>query len=161
MEQLSSLFELSVGFHSCNSIDSFAKTLATHVGQNLEARAAMVWLRKESGGELVCRSRWFEAGLRLELVPGQVTEGLLAEMLAKSRARRLDQEEIEPEMFPHLAEDDRERVATALYAPIPTSTDVAGVLEVLNKPADWRAGFWTLCAPSSRKSGRAWRQLND
>ena len=93
----------------------------------------MVWLRQESGGELVCRSRWFEAGLRLELAPGQVSEGILAEMLAKSRARRLDEEEIEPEMFPHLAEDDRERVAMALYAPIPTSKDVAGVVEVLNK----------------------------
>ena len=133
MEQLSSLFELSVGFHSCNSIDSFAKTLVTHVGRDLEARAAMVWLRQERGGELLCRSRWFEAGLRLEFAPGQASEGILAEMLAKSRARRLDEEEIEPEMFPHLAEDDRERVATALYAPIPTSTDVAGVLEVLNK----------------------------
>ncbi|MGD0008843.1 MAG: GAF domain-containing protein [Terriglobia bacterium] len=133
MEQLSSLFELSVGFHSCNSIDSFAKTLATHVGRNLEARAAMVWLRQESGGELLCRSRWFEAGLRLEFAPGQASQGILAEMLAKSRARRLDEEEIEPEMFPHLAEADRERVATALYAPIPTSKDVAGVLEVLNK----------------------------
>jgi RND family efflux transporter MFP subunit len=133
MEQLSSLFELSVGFHSCNSIDSFAKTLATHVGRYLEARAAMVWLRQESGGELLCRSRWFEAGLRLEFAPGQASEGILAEMVAKSRARRLDEEEIEPEMFPHLAEDDRERVVTALYAPIPTSKEVAGVLEVLNK----------------------------
>jgi GAF domain-containing protein len=133
MEQLSSLFELSVAFHSCNSIDSLAKTLATHLARNLEARAAMVWLRQESGGELICRSRWFEAGLRLELAPGQVSEGILTEMLAKSRARRLDEEEIEPEMFPHLAEDDRERVATALYAPIPTSVDVAGVVEVLNK----------------------------
>jgi RND family efflux transporter MFP subunit len=133
MEQLSSLFELSVGFHSCNSIDSFAKTLATHVGRYLEARAAMVWLRQESGGELLCQSRWFEAGLRLEFAPGQASEGILAEMLARSRARRLDEEEIEPEMFPHLAEDDRERVATALYAPIPTSKDVAGVLEILNK----------------------------
>ncbi|MGB9485758.1 MAG: GAF domain-containing protein, partial [Terriglobia bacterium] len=133
MEQLSSLFELSVGFHSCNSIDSFAKTLATHVGRDLEARAAMVWLRQERGGELLCRSRWFEAGLRLEFAPGQASEGILAEMLAKSRARRLDEEEIKPEMFPHLAEGDRERVATALYAPIPTSKDVAGVLEVLNK----------------------------
>ena len=43
----------------------------------------MVWLRQESGGELVCRSRWFEAGLRLELAPGQVREGILAEMLDK------------------------------------------------------------------------------
>jgi len=93
----------------------------------------MVWLRQESGGELLCRSRWFEAGLRLEFAPGQASQGILAEMLAKSRARRLDEEEIEPEMFPHLAEADRERVATALYAPIPTSKDVAGVLEVLNK----------------------------
>ena len=93
----------------------------------------MVWLRQESGSELVCRSRWFEAGLRLELVPGHISEGFLAEMLTKSRARRLVEEEIEPEMFPHLAEGDRERVATALYAPIPTSKDVAGVVEVLNK----------------------------
>jgi len=78
MEQLSSLFELSVAFHSCNSIDSLAKTLATHLARNLEARAAMVWLRQESGGELICRSRWFEAGLRLELAPGQVSEGIWA-----------------------------------------------------------------------------------
>ena len=133
MEQLASLFELSVGFHACNSIDSFAKTLATHVGRNLEARAVMVWLRQERSGELLCRSRWFEAGLRLEITPGQASDGILAEVLAKPRARRLDAEEIEPEMFLHLAEQDRERVATALYAPIPTSEGVAGVLEVLNK----------------------------
>ncbi len=93
----------------------------------------MVWLRQERSGELLCRSRWFEAGMRLEFAPGQANEGILIEMLAKSRARRLDEEEIEPEMFPHVAQEDRERVATALYAPIPTSKDVAGVLEVLNK----------------------------
>jgi RND family efflux transporter MFP subunit len=133
MEQLSSLFELSVGFHSCNSHDSFAKTLATHVGRYLDARAAVVWLRQEGSEELLCRSRWFEAGLRLELASGPMGEGILAEMLAKTRARRLGEEEIEPEMFLHVAEDDRERVATALYAPIPTSHEVAGVLEVLNK----------------------------
>jgi RND family efflux transporter MFP subunit len=133
MEQLSSLFELSVAFHSCNSMDSLAKMLATHLARNLGARAAMVWLRQESGDELVCRSRWFEAGLRLELAPGQVSEGILAEMLTKSRGRRLNEEDIEPEMLPHLAEHDRERVATALYAPIPTSRDVVGVVEVLNK----------------------------
>jgi RND family efflux transporter MFP subunit len=133
MEQLSSLFELSVAFNACNSIDSLAKTLAAHLARDLAARVAMVWLRQEGGSELGCRSRWFEAGLRLELRPGQVSEGILAEMLTKPRARRLEEEEIGPEMFPHLAEGDRERVATALYAPIPTSTDVAGVVEVLNK----------------------------
>ncbi len=133
MEQLSSLFELSVAFQSCNSIESLARTLTTHLSRNLEARAVMVWLRQESGGGLLCRSHWFEAGLRLELAPGQASEGILAEMLTKSRPRRLDEEEIEPAMFPHLAADDWERVATALYAPIPTSEGVAGVLEVLNK----------------------------
>ena len=139
MEQLPSLFELSLAFHSCNSLDSFARTLATHAAGNLEARAATVWLCQESGGELLCRSHWFEPGLRLELVPGPVSQGILAEMLTKSRARRFDEEEIEPEMFPHLVEDDRERVSTGLYAPIPTSKGAAGVLEVLNK----RAGKFT------------------
>jgi len=161
MDQLSSLFQLSLAFHSCNSIDSFAKTLANHVGRDLEARAAMVWLRQESGGELLCRSRWFEAGLRLELAPGQASEGILAEMLAKSRARRLGAEEIHPEIFLHLAEGDRERVASALYAPILTSQDVAGVLEVLNK----RAGEFTaddagFVEEACRLAGRvldAWR----
>ena len=133
MEQLSSLFELSVAFQSCNSIESLARTLTTHLSRNLEARAVMVWLRQESGGGLLCRSHWFEAGFRLELAPGQASEGILAEMLTKSRPRRLDEEEIEPAMFPHLAADEWERVATALYAPIPTSAGVAGVLEVLNK----------------------------
>ena len=99
----------------------------------------MVWLRQEGSGELLCQARWFEAGLRLEFAPGEAGKGILAEMLARSRARRLDAEEIAPEMFPHIAEDDRERVATALYAPIPTSKDIAGVLEVLNK----RAGEFT------------------
>jgi RND family efflux transporter MFP subunit len=133
MEQVSSLFELSLAFHSCNSIDSLAKTLTTHLARVLEARAAMVWLRQESSGELLFRSSWFEPGLRLGLAPGEVSEGILTETLTQSRARRLDEEEVEPEMFPHLAENDRERVATALYAPIPTSQGVSGVLEVLNK----------------------------
>jgi GAF domain-containing protein len=139
MEQLPSLFELSVAFHSCNSIDSLAKTLAAQVARTLEARAVMVWLRQDTEAELLCRGRWFEAGLRLEVASGPVGEGILAEMLEKSRARRLDEEEIEPEMLPQLAEDDRERVVTALYAPIPTSKGVAGVLEVLNK----RSGKFT------------------
>jgi len=133
MEQLSSLFELSVGFHSCNSHDSLAKTLATHVGRYLDARAAMVWLRQEGSGELLCRARWFEAGLRLEFAAGPAGEGILAEMQARTRAWRLGEEEIEPEMFPHIAQEDRERVATALYAPILASDGVAGALEVLNK----------------------------
>jgi RND family efflux transporter MFP subunit len=139
MDQLSSLFQLSFDFHSCNSVEGFAKTLATHVGRDLEARAAMVWLRQESGGELLCRFSWFEAGFRLEIAPQQASEGVLAETLEKSRAQRLNEEETEPEMFPHLAEGDRERVASALYAPLMTSKDVAGVVEVLNK----RAGQFT------------------
>ena len=139
MEQLSSLFELSVAFQSCNSIDSFAKTLCAQVARTLEARAVMVWLRQDTAEELLSRGRWFEAGLRLEVISGGVSEGILAEMLEKPRARRVEEEEIEPEMFPQFAEDDRERVVTALYAPIPTSKGAAGVLEVLNK----RSGKFT------------------
>jgi GAF domain-containing protein len=165
MEQLAYLFELSAALQSCNSIDSIAKTLAAQLGRSLEARAVLVWLRREAGAELQCHGRWFEAGLRLELVPGGVGDGLLAEVLARPRARRVGEEEVEAEMFLHLAPDDRERVATALYASIPTSREPAGVVEVLNKRGgDFSAEDAGLLEEACRLAGRsldAWRAVEE
>ena len=155
MEQLPFLFELSLAFHSCDSIDNLVKTLAAHLGRGLEARAVFVWLRQESEGGLLCRARWFEAGMRLEVVPGPLCEGILAETLAKPRARRVGAEEADPEMFSHLEPDDRERAVTALYASIPTSREAAGVVEVLNKHAgEFSADDAGLLEEACRLAGR-------
>ncbi|MBI2955708.1 MAG: efflux RND transporter periplasmic adaptor subunit [Acidobacteria bacterium] len=133
MEQLPVLFELATAYHSCRDTNALLEAFAARVGSRVGARGALVWLLSESGEELICRAGWFEAGERFAPVPEPITEGLLAEMLTETRARRLPAKEVAPELLTHLGENDRERVRTALYAPIPAAEGAQGVLECLNK----------------------------
>jgi RND family efflux transporter MFP subunit len=132
MKRLSALYELAISYHACRDVDTLLKTLATRLGRHLEARAVFVWLCSNGGPEMVCRGRWVETAERFEPTPEPVSEGLLAEMLEADGARRLSGEELDPDTLVHLAEIHRERVVTALYAPIPGYRGRAGVVEVLN-----------------------------
>ncbi len=139
MGPLPVLFDLATAYHACRDIDSLLRTFASRVGSQVGARALLVWLVAEGGEELLCRGRWFEAGERFEPSPQPVTEGIVAEMLEATRARRLGAKEIDPEELLHLEENDRERVKTALYAPLASTSGALGVVEVLNK----RSGEFT------------------
>lgn len=133
MEHLPALFELATAYHSCRDVDSLLKTCTAQLGSRLGARAVLAWVLSESEEEMVCRARWFETGGRIEPAPGSVTEGLLVEMLEATRARRLSGKEIDPDEMAHLAENDRERVKTALYVPLSAAKGGVGIIEVLNK----------------------------
>lgn len=132
MKRLSALYELAILYHACRDVDTLLKTLATRLSQHLEACAVFVWLCTNGRSEMVCRGRWVETAERFEPVSQPVTEGLLAEMLEADGARRLSGEEVDPNALVHLAEIHRERVSSALYAPIRGSRGREGVVEVLN-----------------------------
>lgn len=133
MEHSSTLFELATAYHTCPDLDSLLKALAAHLGARLGARSVQVWSLTESGDALTCRARWTEAGAGFEPTPEPVTEGILAEMLEATRARRLGGKEIDRDALVHLDENDRERVKSAVYAPLLAATGTVGVVEVLNK----------------------------
>ncbi len=133
MAHLPALFDLANAFLNCPDIDSLLKVFAPRLATQFQARAVQVWLLARSGEELVCRERWFEPGMRFQPTTGPVAEGLLVDVFEAGRPRRLSPKDIDPETLTHLAEDDRERVITALYAPILGSAGTIGVVEVLNK----------------------------
>jgi len=132
MKRLSDLYDLAISYYACRDVESLLKTLANHLGQHLGARAVFVWLCSNGRPEMVCCGRWVEPGERFEAASQPVTGGLLGEMLESHGARRLRGEEVDPDALVHLAEIHRERVITALYAPIPGYKGVEGVVEVLN-----------------------------
>jgi RND family efflux transporter MFP subunit len=154
MGTVSALLDLSSAYHTCRDVDSLLKTLAAKLAHQLKARAALVWVAPEGKGEMVCRGQWFETGLRFEPVP--VTEGFLVELFTSARARRFAPEEIKPDRLTHLAENDRELVKTALYAPLPGSRGVAAVVELLNKTTgEFTAEDAALAEEAARLTGRA------
>lgn len=154
MGTVSALLDLSTAYHTCRDVDSLLKTLSSKLAHQLKARAALVWVAPEGEGEMVCRGQWFEAGLRFQ--PQPVTVGFLVELLASSRARRFSAGEIDPDSLTHLAENDRELVKTALYAPLPGPRGVAGVVEVFNKTTgEFTAEDAVLAEEAARLTGRA------
>lgn len=156
MEQLSALFELATAYHACRDVDALLKTFSAQVGPRLGAQGVLVWLLSETQDHLVCRSRWFEAGVRFETISEPVTEGVVAEMLEATRARRVPAKEIDADTLLHLAENDRGRVKTALYARLPGSKGALGVVEVLNKRGgDFSAEEAAFLEEASRMTGRA------
>src|SRR3990167_4900229 len=118
MDHSVALFELATAYHSCRDLDALLKALSVQLGARLTARGVLVWLVDESGEALACRARWAEAGAGFEPSPEPVTEGILAEMLEATRARRLGGKDLDPAALVHLNENDRARVKTALYAPL-------------------------------------------
>jgi RND family efflux transporter MFP subunit len=138
MEQSPVLFDLAAAYHACRDLDTLLKTLATRLGAQLGARAVLVWLRDDGAG-LECRARWNAPGERFDPVARPPDEGLLAGQLEAGHARRFGPREIAPQTLTHLAEAHRERVQSALYAPLPGAEAALGVVEALNK----RAGEFT------------------
>jgi len=130
MREVAALLNLSTAYHACGDVDSLLKTAAGRIGEALKARAALIWLPSEDG-RLTSRGRWFGAGIRFKA--RVASEGLVVDILESARAQRLSAQQARPERFSHLADNDRELVKTALYAPIPGPQGVGGVLEVLNK----------------------------
>jgi len=132
MEQSPVLFDLATAYHACRDLDTLLKTLATRLGAQLGARAVLVWLRGD-GNQFQCRARWSAPGDRFDPVAGPTREGLLADLFQAGHARRFGPQELAKGTLAHLAESHRERVQSALYAPIPIAEGNIGVVEALNK----------------------------
>lgn len=133
MERDSGLLELASGFWACRDIDSLLKAFVTQLGTRLDAQTVLVWLLDDAKEKLVCRGRWSAPGMRLETEVESVGKGFLMDLLEVARPRSLREDEIGPTALLHLKKEDRERVKTAVYAPLLASGGVAGVVEVLNK----------------------------
>jgi RND family efflux transporter MFP subunit len=139
-EHLATFFDLA-DYHACRDVDSLMKTFLLRTAGQLDAEAAFVWLADAASKGLVCSQRWCAAGARFEPSLEPVTEGWLVEVLHSRRARHLPKagEPLDADSLAHLAENDRERVRSALYAVVPGTDGAAGVAEVLNK----RSGEFT------------------
>lgn len=133
MPQLSDLLSLASAYQGCLEPSAVYKTLVQHLGSVLGARAVLVWTRWHDIVGLTCADSWFQPGSPFRPSSEAVTEGLLFEQLEAERARRFGKGEIDPETLRHLGEDDRQRVTTALYAPITTRAGTIGVVEILNR----------------------------
>ncbi len=132
MPQLSDLLTLASVYQGALEYSAVYKILVHHLGSVLDARAALVWTRARGSEGLTCADSWFQPGSPFRPSSDAVTEGILFDQLESERPRRFGKDEIDPEMLTHLGENDRERVTTALYAPIRTRMGVVAVVEILN-----------------------------
>ena len=132
MPQLSDLLALASVYQGCFEASAVYKVLVHHLGSVLGARAVLLWTRMRAGDGLTCADSWFQPGSPFRPCSEAVTEGFLFDLLDAERAHRFGEEEIAPESLTHLGENDRERVTTALYAPITTRLGAVGVVEILN-----------------------------
>ena len=132
MPQLSDLLALASAYQGCLDSSAVYKTLVHHLGPVSGARAVLVWTRVHGGEGLTCTDSWFQPGSPFRSSSEAVTEGFLFELLEAERAQRFGKDEIDPEGLTHLGENDRERVTTALYAPIATRAGTIGIVEILN-----------------------------
>jgi len=159
MEQLAALYELSTLYHTCSDPDSLLRAFAQQMGQRLNASAVLLWVKSqtEAGESMISRrASWFEKGTRFDPSTEPPQEGALVQALDAARARRVAAREATPDLFDHLAPTDRERVRTALYAPLQGSRDILGVVEVLNsKSGDFTAEETALLEEAARMTGRA------
>ncbi|MGH9862662.1 MAG: GAF domain-containing protein, partial [Candidatus Acidiferrales bacterium] len=160
MEPLAALLELSSAYHACPDADSLLRTFTTRLAARLNAQAVLVWTRLKGQDALSCRSSWSEAGARFQAASGAITDGFLVGLLSAERTRRLSASEATPSFFVHLAEDDRERVRSALHAPLQGAGDVHGVVEVLNKRGgEFTAEDAAFLEEASRLTGHAFETL--
>ncbi len=134
MEHLSALFDLATAYHSCRDLDGMSRALATQLSRHVKSSAVLVWLGNDGEAALQCRARWFEPGVRFA-TQSLAVKGLLTEIRNSALPRRFGEGEVAPKALLHLAEHDRERVKSSLYAPIPGPRGAAGVVEILNHPA--------------------------
>ena len=156
MENLPALYELSQALHAYSDAGGLARTLATQLSRTVQCRSILVWLVLGKEEELICAGRWFEPATRFEPLPGPAERGLLPLLLEESRARRLTGDDLLPEQLTHLAETDRERVKSALYAPLVGVKGAHGVVELLNHRAEqFSAADAAFVEEACRVAGRA------
>ncbi|HXE76103.1 MAG TPA: GAF domain-containing protein [Candidatus Xenobia bacterium] len=155
MEPSTALFELSRACLTARDLDSLLKVFTGHLGPRLRARAVLVWLRADEDSPLTCRGGWFDVGERFSPAAAPPTAGPLVDMLEATRARRLGPQEITPDVVSHLDPTDRERVRSALYAPLVSPKGVVGVVECLNKQAEFTADDAVYLEEVCRLSGPA------
>ena len=132
MPQSSDLLALASAYQACLESSAVYKTLVQHLGPVLGARAVLVWTRVHGGEGLICRDSWFQPGSPFRSSSEAVIEGFLFELMEAERAQRFGKDEVEHDRLTHLGENDRERVTTALYAPIATRAGTIGIVEILN-----------------------------
>jgi len=132
MERLEALYELATSYHSCRDAESLLKAFSRDLRTRLGPQAVLLWLKNGAEAGLRCREKSFAAGERFEPREDGAAEGLLHEVLGSRGARRLGAAEKKSRLS-HLETAYRDRVQTALYAPIPGSTGPGGVVELLNK----------------------------
>ena len=133
MERLEALYELATSYHSCRDTEGLLKAFSRDLRARLGPQAVLLWLKDGAGEGLRCREKSFAAGERFEPKAESAEDGLLAEVLDSRGARRLGAAEKKSRLLSHLEPAYRDRVQTALYAPIPGSSGPAGVAELLNK----------------------------
>src|SRR5271170_1687373 len=133
MERLEALYELATTYHSCRDTEGLLKAFSRDLRARLGAQAILMWLKDGTQAGLRCRERSFAAGERFEPKEDGADDGLLSEVLESRGARRLGSADKKARLLSHLEPAYRERVQTALYAPIPGSSGPAGVVELLNK----------------------------
>ena len=133
MPQLSDLLTLASAYQNCLEASAVYKALSHQLGPDLGARAVLVWTRRSVDGGLTCADSWFQPGSPFRPTTDALTEGFLFDQLAAERAQRFGKADIDPETLTHLGENDRDRVTTAMYAPIKTRAGSMGVVEILNR----------------------------
>jgi len=132
MPQLPDLLALATAYQGCPEASAVYKTLVQRLGSLLSAQAVLVWTRVPGGEGLTCTDSWFLPGSPFRPSSDVITEGFLFEVLEAERAQRFGENEVDPGALIHLGENDRERVTTALYAPINTRAGTIAVVEILN-----------------------------
>ena len=133
MERLEALYELATSYHSCRDTEGLLKAFSRDLRARLGPQAVLLWIRDSPEEGLRCREKSIAAGERFEPKAEAVEDGLLTEVLESRGARRLGSAEKKGRLLAHLDPAYRERVQTALYAPLPGSAGPAGVVELLNK----------------------------
>jgi len=132
MERLEALYELATSYHSCRDTEGLLKAFSRDLRARFGPQAVLLWVKDGAEEELRCREKSFAAGERFE-PKAEAEDGLLTEVLESRGARRLGTAEKKSRLLSHLESAYRDRVQTALYAPIPGSAGPAGVVELLNK----------------------------
>jgi RND family efflux transporter MFP subunit len=160
MERLEALYELATSYHSCRDTESLLKAFTRDLRARLGPQAVLVWLRDGAEEGLRCREKSFAAGERFEPKAEPAEDGLLVEVLESRGARRLGAAEKKTRLLSHLETTYRERVQTAMYAPIPGASGPAGVVELLNKSAgEFSPEDAAYVEEAARMTGRAMDSL--
>jgi RND family efflux transporter MFP subunit len=156
MERLEALYELATSYHSCRDTDSLLKAFSRDLRARLGAQGVLLWLAEDGAENLRCREKSFAGGERFEPKEGGASDGLLAEVMKSRGARNLGAAEKKSRLLVHLEPAYRDRVQTAIYAPIPGSAGPAGVAELLNKTGgDFTAEDAAYAEEAARMTGRA------